>query len=378
MADISQIKLPDGNTYDIKDSIARSLINGIFVLAWNGNAAPTVANIPAGVKVVYNSTTYTGTLAANANTNTSTLGKIYLVKSSTAPDDDTGDIYDEYVTVDNGAGAGNNRYTWEKLGDTRIKLGDVVTNVTLDTTKTASVIGASSTMKVTSAPTYTVTPSTTYIKGSASGGSVSYTPTDDNKDTFVKAVSATTKKLETTTITGVSGSTTASRVSALDDQTTAKGTGTSSNSTDAWIKGWSVSNELLTLGGVTMDTQTTKQIKIEAASVTVPNAAGSATRVATGALVTSDTNGGTVATGVSTSGTGQTAKALVSLPTPSITQPTITLSTSGTETTGSTAVASTAQVNATNTNVGAVGWNSKDAKTVLLNTTSITVSKAAN
>jgi len=146
MADISQIKLPDGNTYDIKDTTARSLINGIFVLAWNGAAAPTVANIPAGIQVTYNSTIYTGTLAANNNTNTSTLGKIYLVKSTTLPDDDDSDIYNEYVTVDNGSGA-NPRYTWEKLGDTRIKLGNIVTNVELDK-KTATVVGTSAKLKV--------------------------------------------------------------------------------------------------------------------------------------------------------------------------------------------------------------------------------------
>jgi hypothetical protein len=46
---------------------------------------------------------------------------------------------------------------------------------------------------------------------------VVYTPTDDNKDTFVKSVSATTKKLVTTTVTGVSGSVTASKVSAGTD-----------------------------------------------------------------------------------------------------------------------------------------------------------------
>lgn len=374
MADISQIKLPDGNTYDIKDTTARSLINGIFVLAWNGTAAPTVANIPAGIQVTYNSTVYTGTLAANNNTNTSTLGKIYLVKSTTLPDDDDSDIYNEYVTVDNGASAGNNRYTWEKLGDTRIKLGNIVTNVELDK-KTATVVGTGAKLKVSTQPAFNVTPNTTYVKGTASGTNVVYTPTDDNKDTFVKSVSATTKKLVTTTVTGVSGSVTASKVSAGTDQTTAKGTGTASTSTDAWIKGWSVSNELLTLGGVTMDTQTTTQVNIDTASVTVPKAA-SATRVATGALADTDTNGATIATGVSTSGSGQTAKALVSLPAPTITQPTISLSTNNTGGTGQATVAANTQVAADRATNVAIAWDGQDSKTVLLNTTSVTVTKA--
>lgn len=374
MADISQIKLPDGNTYDIKDTTARSLINGIFVLAWNGAAAPTVANIPAGIQVTYNSTIYTGTLAANNNANTSTLGKIYLVKSTTLPDDDDSDIYNEYVTVDNGASAGNNRYTWEKLGDTRIKLGNIVTNVELDK-KTATVVGTGAKLKVSTQPAFNVTPNTTYVKGTASGTNVVYTPTDDNKDTFVKSVSATTKKLVTTTVTGVSGSVTASKVSAGTDQTTAKGTGTASTSTDAWIKGWSVSNELLTLGGVTMDTQTTTQVNIDTASVTVPKAA-SATRVATGALADTDSNGATIATGVSTSGSGQTAKALVSLPAPTITQPTISLSTNNTGGTGQATVAANTQVAADRAANVAIAWDGQDSKTVLLNTTSVTVTKA--
>ena len=374
MADISQIKLPDGNTYDIKDTTARSLINGIFVLAWNGAAAPTVANIPAGIQVTYNSTIYTGTLAANNNTNTSTLGKIYLVKSTTLPDDDDSDIYNEYVTVDNGASAGNNRYTWEKLGDTRIKLGNIVTNVELDK-KTATVVGTGAKLKVSTQPAFNVTPNTTYVKGTASGTNVVYTPTDDNKDTFVKSVSATTKKLVTTTVTGVSGSVTASKVSAGTDQTTAKGTGTASTSTDAWIKGWSVSNELLTLGGVTMDTQTTTQVNIDTPSVTVPKAATSATRVATGSLADTDTNGATIATGVSTSGSGQTAKALVSLPAPTITQPTISLSTNNDGGNGQAAVAANTQVAADRASNVAIAWDGQDSKTVLLKT-SVTVTKA--
>lgn len=235
--DISQITLPSGSTYNIKDAAARAAINGTFVIAWNGASTPTVANIPAGVKVTYNSTEYTGTLAANDTSGTSTLGKFYLVKSSSQQNPTLLDIYDEYVTVDNGSGA-NPRYTWEKIGDTQIKLSEIVTGVT-----------------------------------------------------------PTTSKLVTTSVTGVSGSVTASKVSAATSQTTAKGTGTSSTSTDAWLKGWGVSGEVLTISGVTMDTQTTTQVNIDTASVTVPKAATSSTTVATGS-VASNGGGATVVTGV--------------------------------------------------------------------------------
>lgn len=239
MADISKIKLPSGTTYDIKDAVARDLIsgNGTFVISWNGNAAPTVANVPAGVKITYNSTEYTGTLAAG----TTTLKKFYLVKSSTQQDPTLSDVYDEYITV--ALGTDPETYAWEKIGDTQIKLSQIVTGVT-----------------------------------------------------------PTTSKLVTTTVTGVSGSVTASKVSQGTDQTTAKGTGTASTSTDAWLKGWSytANTETLTLSGVTMDTQTTKQVKIDTASVTVPKAATSATTVATGSLNANGT-GASVVTGINVS-----------------------------------------------------------------------------
>lgn len=72
-------------------------------VAWNGSSAPTVADIPKNVKVVYNGTTYTGTKT------TGDAGKVYLVKHSHG----TNDVYDEYMYL-NGA--------WEKLGNTDIDL----------------------------------------------------------------------------------------------------------------------------------------------------------------------------------------------------------------------------------------------------------------
>jgi len=66
-----------------------------FIIAWDGTSAPVVADIPSGVKVTYNDTVYTGTLAATADT----VGSFYLVKSSSTPSGEILDIYDEYVTV---------------------------------------------------------------------------------------------------------------------------------------------------------------------------------------------------------------------------------------------------------------------------------------
>ena len=96
---ISQITLPSGTTYYIKDSEARQWINDLvsggltFVVAWDGVSVPVVANIPAGATVTYQGQTYVGTLAASVNTKPN----IYLVHSDTTS---TGrDIYEEYVTV---------------------------------------------------------------------------------------------------------------------------------------------------------------------------------------------------------------------------------------------------------------------------------------
>lgn len=72
-----------------------------YVVSWNGTSAPTVANIPAGVKVVYNGTTYTGTKA------TGTKGTIYLVYSSNG----LIDSYDEYMYFTSGS-----TNFWERLG----------------------------------------------------------------------------------------------------------------------------------------------------------------------------------------------------------------------------------------------------------------------
>jgi len=85
--------------------------NGAYEEAWDGSSAPVVANIPAGVSVTYNGTSYTGTLAASA----STVDKIYLVS-------DGNGNYDRYVTIEN-----SGTYSWKKVGTTAIPLSDYAT-----------------------------------------------------------------------------------------------------------------------------------------------------------------------------------------------------------------------------------------------------------
>lgn len=429
---IEKITLPSGNTYfiadreirEVVDALSQAIAGGVaYIIAWDGTETPIVANIPAGVKVTYNSVEYTGTLAANS----AQTGAFYLVKSATQAGS-TLDKYDEYVPVGE-----TGSKTWEKIGDTEIDLSNVVTGVSLtkqtdtvigtDATftitqptvalstgatagtgvisvatgisgasasgdnvtaltglgspSTKSAIGANSTftvtqpsvaiatdttsgtgkvqvatgitsasasgdsvtavtgyespttdtflkgVKVTTQPSVTLTANsssatgrityvqaqgtatTTKISASASGGAVS--ASGDNvtaitalgtpsTESAVKSVSPTTKKLATTTITGVSGSTTPSVVQGRTSQTTATGSGTASTTNTDWLKGVSVSNGVLTIGAATLATQTTYSANAPG-TITVPTAASSATTVATGGTTTTG-SGASVVTDV--------------------------------------------------------------------------------
>ena len=143
MPDISKIKMPSGNYYDIKDKVAREAIAGgiSFILAWKGDSVPVPANIPAGVKVEYQGQTYTGTLAASA----AQPGGFYLVKSATQVGEL--DAYDEYAVITVAGVKG-----WEKIGDTHIDLsifGDLAykDNVTIVKGSGDNVLGEDTTFE---------------------------------------------------------------------------------------------------------------------------------------------------------------------------------------------------------------------------------------
>ena len=381
---IQKVKLPSGNQYyiadrelrNVVDTLSQTVAGGVsYMVSWDGSDAPIASQIPAGVTVTYNGTTYTGTMDAN----NATPGAFYLIKSGT--DVDGMDVYDEYVPV----GSDGNK-TWEKIGDTQISLENVVTSVSLNK-QTDTAIGTDATFTVTqptvalattSGGTGSVQVVTGISSATASGAAVSasgdnvtvvtgYSP---STAAAVKSVSPSTAKLATTTITGVSGSTTASRATSAASQTTADGTGTVSSTNTDWLKGVSVQNGLLTIGAATMDTQTTTQFTFS--DVTVPQAAASATTVATGTTAAS----GSGADVVTTVAVGDTVNVLTSLGSPStdtvigtgstfnVTQPTITVT------------PATTNVKATATG-GNVAWNSKDAITVLTDSTDVTVTKGA-
>lgn len=90
------------------DAVISSVRNKESTVAWDGSSTPVVSNIPAGVSVTYNSTTYTGTLEASA----STADKEYLVS-------DGNGNYIRYIAVNNGG-----TYSWLAYGTTDIDLSD--------------------------------------------------------------------------------------------------------------------------------------------------------------------------------------------------------------------------------------------------------------
>lgn len=130
MSNAIQIRDKAGKAlYPITDS---SLVIGLKdggimenIIAWDGESVPVVANIPAGVEVEYNSTTYTGTLAASGTTS----GYIYLVASNTQEGE-----YDRYIV--NAAGGS---YAWAKLSSTQIVSPTIADDLTTnDATKALS------------------------------------------------------------------------------------------------------------------------------------------------------------------------------------------------------------------------------------------------
>ena len=156
MADISKITLPSGSTYDIKDAVARNAIAGgvTFIIAWDGTGTPVAANVPRGITV----SGVTGALAPSS----AQAGAFYLVKSSTTPGAETLDIYDEYVVIKPDL-SDNTTWFWEKIGDTKLNLTDVVTGVTLNKA-TDTAVGTDATFTVTQ-PTISLSTTATAESG---------------------------------------------------------------------------------------------------------------------------------------------------------------------------------------------------------------------
>ena len=321
MAEISKITLPSGNTYDIKDATARQMISGgvSFIIAWDGASTPVVANIPAGVTVIYNDTAYTGTLSADG----AQAGAFYLVKSSSQAKLDVSYTNLTTVTVTQSTFASKTGYqtdttfnftydgtnwkldgnnvtlsqygiaitgtptssstitvkspssyndvydeyvpvgttgskTWEKIGDTLVDLSDVVTEVTLNKQTSSVVTGYASptTANVIGADaTFTVTQPTIVV-----------TPTTTNvKATASSANTAWNSKDSKTVVTGYAAPSTDTFVKSVSAETNKKLVVTSitpTNGTETVSKVTKTASKLVTtsIPNVTGNT-----------SVTIPN-----------------------------------------------------------------------------------------------------------
>ena len=374
MAEISKITLPSGNTYEIKDATAREMISGgiSFIVAWDGTAAPVVANVPKGVVIIYNSTTYTGTMEASA----AQAGAFYLVKSSTQVG--VKDIYDEYVVADIGG-----TKEWEKLGDTQVDLSDVVMGVELNK-QTDVALGEATTFTM-NQPTINVTPSTTYLGASASGTAVGANGTasaitgfgEHSTSEFVTSVSADmTKKLVTTSIPNVTGN---SNVTVPN--ITANTSVTANKSTWSFTMGTGTNAETLVIGGGNGSDVTATNTTLGTAATASKVTLGTAITAATGAVATTGT-GAAVATDVTV---GDTASAITSLGTPTkatvltgvkvTAQPTIALASNSFTATGRVQVAT--GISSASASGGSITVGTNDKVTTLTNGTSITVTKGS-
>ena len=302
MADISKITLPSGNTYDIKDAVAREMISGgvSFIIAWDGTGTPDASEIPKGVVAGG----VTGTLEAGD----AQPGAFYLVKSSTTPSSETLDIYDEYAVV------GSDVVSWEKIGDTKLNLADAVTGVSLSKS-TDTVIGTDSTFTITQ-------PTVALSTGATAGSGVVSLATGINTVTDPTI----TLSEESSTATGRVAYT--KSVSTTKAKATASGTGVAWNSKDT----------VTALTGVKVTAQPTVTLASgSSGDVTVATGIGAATTK----YLSSSASGTGVAwnskdsvTALTGLGTASTKSAIGASSTFTITQPTIALATESSSATG--------------------------------------------
>jgi len=177
---ISQIALPDGNTYELKDLEARGLIADLAAGSLAFVKSTAAADTPYGVTWNNGTSDITGTLVASADTK----GKIYLVPTTNGAGKD---IHAEYVTIISGGTTQNPTFAWEKLGDTEMDFSSLGAlaykdSVTLNKGSGDTVLGE--------ATTFTAAASAVTFTGSSS-------------DDFVKSYPGSTQKLATTSVKGV-------------------------------------------------------------------------------------------------------------------------------------------------------------------------------
>lgn len=335
MSEIKQVKIGTGTPYEINskyiqdDSGNPKSWSDITSLIRKGTSIEVLEELPS--------------LSTDQNKKdayTNYAGDIILIADATS----TAGTYIEYVgitgKIPSTADEDNAIMSWEQIGSTTVDLSNYLK-------KNTNYAGAA---KSAGAHTHTVTVPTISIDKTMKLGITRDTDVavgPNGTETFIKSYSGATSKLVTTTVTGVSGSTTASKatagtafnvldgVSIAENSSTATGRvqyvksisnlslgGTTTFNTDA-MKASVDSNGVLTLaaagtGTVTLNpTVTTKHLSVSGneksitpyafTDVTVPTAASAATTVATGSLNANGT-GASVMTGLGTASTDTALK----------------------------------------------------------------------
>lgn len=346
---IDKLRLPSGNTYELRDSDAQSQLTNVYTKSETYTRAEVQAAIADAMKGGYISVNELPTASD------STMGHIYLVPGESG----TGqNIKIEYITLRSGS-EGAYTYAWEELGTTELNLdnlsldkgdGDMVLgeDTTFSVSKPSINITGGTTDKVLGSDatfTTTVTPSTTNIKATASGTVVGASGTD----TFVKSYPGATSKLVTTTVPNVTGNSDVSipnvtgnadvsipNVTGNASKTLTFEMGTGNDATTLIISGTGFGSgtntytaSAVTLGTALSASKVTLGTALSASKVTL----GTAKTVATGSLA-SDGGGSSVMTGL---GTAVTADAVTGVSVTS--QPTVELSTGATAGAGVVSVA---------------------------------------
>ena len=334
---ISKITLPSGNTYNIKDAAAREAIAALEGGSYFLGATTT----PLTDQATTNPITVDGKSVTVTNGN--------IVVHDNAEFIWNGSKWIEFGDLSNlGQLAYKDSVSLNKgTGDNVLGEATTFTNasssVTFSGGTTDKVLGSDATFST------TVTPSTTYIKATASGTAVGANGTaaaitgfgEHTTDTFVKSVSVTQgNKLVTTTVPNVTGNTNVSIPNVTGNTTV-----TANKSTWAFAMGSGTNAETLIISGgngndVTA-TNTTLGTALSASKVTLGTAitvaTGSATSSGTGAALVTGVTVGDSATAITALGTPTTSNCLTGVKVTK--QPTIALATDSTSGTGKVSVA---------------------------------------
>lgn len=388
MPDISKIKLPSGTIYDIKDSVARSIIGGAIII--KGTSLTPLSD--------------------NATTNPiqlddgTTTGQEYTAVANDAVFYEDGEfVFDgtkwhrfgdmsgigEMGKVDQGTVTikpkGSNAASAVSFG--AHTKDNVLGEATTFTNAASSVSFGAHTKATVLKSTVTATvpkPSgtTKYLKLTKTTGNALTGLGDPSTDTFVKSYPGSTSKLTTTSVTGVQGTTTtASKATAGTAVAVAKagtaatvasgslGTETDTRTANTPMWGAAVENETLSFTFKPLSTTSVTPAVSNGsitpytfADVTVPIKNTSATTVATGA-VAAGSSGASVMVGLGTPTTSSAVTGQAS-PTSSAFLTDVTASTTSTSTDGP-AVITAVSTSGTNAVTFATSGNTVEAITAL-------------